>query len=91
VGCARFDAYLLHVVATGASKKMRLTISSVATYDASMNKNIFMKVRVTKDEQAEWRDVCRALGQDFSTIVRDTMKRRAAMAKRKERVTDEAG
>jgi hypothetical protein len=56
-----------------------------------MNKNIFMKVRVTKDEQAEWRDVCRALGQDFSAIVRDTMKRRAALAKRKERVTDETG
>jgi hypothetical protein len=53
-------------------------------------KNTFMKVRVTKDEQAEWRDVCRALGQDFSAIVRDTMKRRAALAKRKERVTDEA-
>jgi hypothetical protein len=61
----------------------------VATYDALMNKNIFMKVRVTKDEQAEWRDVCRALGQDFSAIVRDTMKRRAALAKRKERVADE--
>jgi antitoxin component of RelBE/YafQ-DinJ toxin-antitoxin module len=54
-------------------------------------KNTFMKVRVTRDEQAEWRDVCRALGQDFSTIVRDTMKRRAALAKRKERVTDETG
>jgi len=70
---------------------MHLTISLVATYDAPMNKNIFMKVRVTKDEQAEWRDICRALGQDFSAIVRDTMKRRAAMAKRKERVADEAG
>jgi hypothetical protein len=54
-----------------------------------MKKDIFMKVRVTKDEQAEWRDVCRALGQDFSTIVRDTMKRRAAIARRKEGVTNE--
>jgi hypothetical protein len=49
-----------------------------------MNKDIFMKVRVTKEEQAEWRDVCRALGQDFSAIVRDTMKRRAASLKKKQ-------
>jgi hypothetical protein len=55
-----------------------------------MKKDIFMKVRVTKDEQAEWRDVCHALGQDFSAIVRDTMKRRAALAKRKERMANEA-
>jgi hypothetical protein len=53
-------------------------------YGGRMKKDIFMKVRVTKTEQAEWRDVCRALGQDFSTIVRDTMKRRAAIARRKE-------
>ena len=43
-----------------------------------MSKDIYMKVRVTKQEQAEWRDICRALGQDFSSIVRDTMKRRGA-------------
>ena len=42
-----------------------------------------MKVRVTKQEQAEWRDICRALGQDFSAIVRDTMRRRAAAVARK--------
>lgn len=48
-----------------------------------MSKDTFMKVRVTKQEQAEWRDVCRALGQDFSSIVRDTMKRRGAIIKRK--------
>jgi hypothetical protein len=47
-----------------------------------MSKDIYMKVRVTKQEQVEWRDICRALGQDFSSIVRDTMKRRgAAVAK----------
>lgn len=47
-----------------------------------MSKDIYMKVRVTKQEQAEWRDICRALGQNFSSIVRDTMKRRgAAVAK----------
>jgi hypothetical protein len=49
-----------------------------------MNKDTFMKVRVTKQEQAEWRDICRALGQDFSAVVRDTMKRRAASIKRKQ-------
>jgi hypothetical protein len=43
-----------------------------------------MKVRVTKQEQAEWRDICRELGQDFSAVVRDTMKRRAASIKRKQ-------
>jgi predicted GIY-YIG superfamily endonuclease len=48
------------------------------------NKTVFMKVRVTKQEQAEWRDICRALGQDFSAVVRDTMKRRAASIKRKQ-------
>ena len=56
----------------------------VATYPMGMNKDIFMKVRVTKQEQAEWRDICRALGQDFSAVVRDTMKRRAASIKRKQ-------
>jgi hypothetical protein len=49
-----------------------------------MNKDTFMKVRVTKQEQAEWRDICRALNQDFSAVVRDTMKRRAASIKRKQ-------
>ena len=58
----------------------------VATYPAAMNKDTFMKVRVTKQEQAEWRDICRALGQDFSAVVRDTMKRRAASIKRKQEV-----
>jgi hypothetical protein len=58
----------------------------VATYPADMNKDTFMKVRVTKQEQAEWRDICRALGQDFSAVVRDTMKRRAASIKRKQEV-----
>jgi hypothetical protein len=49
-----------------------------------MNKINYMKVRVTPKEQAEWRDICRALGQDFSAIVRDTMKRRAASIKKKQ-------
>jgi hypothetical protein len=49
-----------------------------------MNKDTYMKVRVTKQEQAEWRDICRALGQDFSSIVRETMKRRSAIIKKKE-------
>lgn len=48
-----------------------------------MNKDTFMKVRVTKDEQAEWREICRALGIDFSAVVRDTMRRRAISIKRK--------
>ena len=47
-----------------------------------MSKDTFMKVRVTKQEQAEWREICRALGQDFSAIVRDTMKRRGAFVRR---------
>ena len=47
------------------------------------SKTVFMKVRVTKDEQAEWREICRVLEQDFSTIVRDTMKRHAISIKRK--------
>ena len=49
-----------------------------------MNKTNYMKVRVTKEEQAEWRDICRALGLEFSAVVRDTMKRRAASLKRKQ-------
>ena len=49
-----------------------------------MNKNIFMKVRVTKQEQAEWREICRVLGLEFSAVVRDTMKRRAVSIKRKQ-------
>ena len=53
---------------------------------AEDNKTVFMKVRVTKQEQAEWRDICRALGQDFSAVVRDTMQRRAASIKRKQEV-----
>jgi predicted GIY-YIG superfamily endonuclease len=48
------------------------------------NKTVFMKIRVTKQEQAEWRDICRALGQDFSAIVRETMKRRSAIIKKKQ-------
>ena len=56
----------------------------MATYSTIMNKDTFMKVRVTKQEQAEWRDICRELGQDFSAVVRDTMKRRAASIKRKQ-------
>lgn len=48
-----------------------------------MNKDTFMKVRVTKTEQAEWREICRALGIDFSAVVRDTMRRRAISIKRK--------
>jgi hypothetical protein len=48
-----------------------------------MTKDIYMKVRVTKQEQAEWREICRALGQDFSSIVRDTMKRRGAAVSKK--------
>lgn len=48
-----------------------------------MNKDTFMKVRVTKDEQAEWREICRALGTDFSAVVRDTMRRRATSIKRR--------
>ena len=47
-----------------------------------MAKDTFMKVRVTKEEQAEWMRVCAAVGRDFSAIVRDTMKRRAASVKR---------
>ena len=58
----------------------------MATYSTTMNKDTFMKVRVTKQEQAEWRDICRALGQDFSAVVRDAMKRRAASIKRKQEV-----
>jgi predicted GIY-YIG superfamily endonuclease len=52
--------------------------------DPEDNKTVFMKIRVTKQEQAEWRDICRALGQDFSSIVRDTMKRRSAIIKKKQ-------
>jgi hypothetical protein len=48
-----------------------------------MNKDTFMKVRVTKEEQAEWRAACRALGEDFSSIVRAAMKRRLGLAKHK--------
>lgn len=48
-----------------------------------MNKDVFMKVRVTKTEQAEWREICRALGLEFSAVVRDTMRRRAISIKRK--------
>ena len=51
--------------------------------DPEDNKTVFMKVRVTKQEQAEWREICRALGQDFSSIVRDTMKRRGAAVSKK--------
>lgn len=47
------------------------------------SKTVFMKVRVTKDEQAEWREICRVFEQDFSAIVRDTMKRHAISIKRK--------
>ena len=49
-----------------------------------MNKTTYMKVRVTPKEQAEWREICRALGLEFSAVVRDTMKRRAASIKRKQ-------
>jgi predicted GIY-YIG superfamily endonuclease len=52
------------------------------------NRDTFMKVRVTKQEQAEWRDICRALGLDFSAVVRDTMKRRAASLKRKQEIKE---
>ena len=48
-----------------------------------MNKDIYMKVRVTRQEQVEWREICRALGMEFSAIVRDTMTRRAAALARK--------
>jgi antitoxin component of RelBE/YafQ-DinJ toxin-antitoxin module len=48
-----------------------------------MSKDIYMKVRVTKDERAEWREICRALGMEFSAVVRDTMKRRAAALAKK--------
>ena len=39
---------------------------------------------MTPKEQAEWREICRALGLEFSAIVRDTMKRRAASIKKKQ-------
>ena len=61
----------------------------MATYDARMSKDTFMKVRVTKEEQAQWRDICRALGKDFSTIVRETMKRRASISKKLEGIKRE--
>ena len=68
----------------GQDGKLRLTISLWPHSLTRMNKTNYMKVRVTPKEQAEWRDICRALGQDFSAIVRDTMKRRAASIKRKQ-------
>lgn len=55
--------------------------SNVATYSASMAKTTFMKVRVTKEEQAEWMRICASIGEDFSAIVRKAMKRRASMDK----------
>ena len=61
-----------------------IDVATRCAYFARMAKDTFMKVRVTKDEQAEWMRICAAAGRDFSSIVRDTMKRRAAALKREQ-------
>ena len=74
----RFEHPKFNVLKGAAELKAR------AEKRAEDSKTVFMKIRVTPEEQAEWRDICRALGQDFSAIVRDTMKRRAASIKKKQ-------
>lgn len=50
--------------------------------DRGMPKKTFMKVRVTKEEQAKWNEACRVLGSDFSTCVREEMERLVKRAKK---------